>query len=218
MLSSKSRRRKMLFWRSKLSTFSWSWLICLRPSNSRPVVSKNRRYAKSKAWPMVNVISSAWKNSSLIGQHNFFKFKIRNSYQFVTNEDVTSVLLRIRFFSDETEKLFFRFIIRAIGDAMQWILVKDPLYSGKFNGTNQTKRRRKKPVYHTFPLGSWMATPSTETVSSTLGVLWPSALRNCCENRSLRMPSLTTSMPLGWSTSVLPKNCLKKYELIIITR
>ena len=58
----------------------------------------------------------------------------------------------------------------------------------------------------TLTLGSWMATPSTETVSSTLGVRWPSALRSCCEKRSLRMPSLTTSMPFGWSTSVLPKN------------
>ena len=58
----------------------------------------------------------------------------------------------------------------------------------------------------TFPLGSWIATPSTETVNSTLGVRWPSALRSCWEKRSLRIPSFTTSIPLGCSTSVFPKN------------
>ena len=57
-----------------------------------------------------------------------------------------------------------------------------------------------------FDFGSWIANPSTETVSSTLGVLVPSDFFNCWMNFNFLIPSFTTSIPLGWSTSVDPKN------------
>ena len=41
---------------------------------------------------------------------------------------------------------------------------------------------------------------------ATLGVLVPSAFLICWENLSFLMPSFTTSMPFGWSTSVQPRN------------
>lgn len=59
----------------------------------------------------------------------------------------------------------------------------------------------------TLVFGSWMATPSMDTVSSTFGVLLPSAFFSCWLNLSFRIPSFTTSIPLGWFTSVLPRNC-----------
>ena len=55
-------------------------------------------------------------------------------------------------------------------------------------------------------LGSWMATPSTEIVNSTFGVLFPSDFFSCWLNFSFWIPCFTTSIPLGWSTSVLPRN------------
>ena len=57
-----------------------------------------------------------------------------------------------------------------------------------------------------FVLGSWMATPSMDTVNSALGVLVPSAFLICWLNFSFLIPSFTTSIPLGWSTSVDPRN------------
>ena len=68
-----------------------------------------------------------------------------------------------------------------------------------------------------FVLGSWMATPSIETVSSALGVFFsPSAFLICWLNFSFRIPSFTTSMPFGWSTSVEPRNWNKESEEVIM--
>ena len=62
-----------------------------------------------------------------------------------------------------------------------------------------------------------MATPSIETVSSALGVFFsPSAFLICWLNFSFRIPSFTTSMPFGWSTSVEPRNWNKESEEVIM--
>ena len=52
---------------------------------------------------------------------------IINYYEFVADEDVAGVLLRVDLFGDETEKLLFRLVVGAVGNAMQRVLVKNPL-------------------------------------------------------------------------------------------
>ena len=58
-----------------------------------------------------------------------------------------------------------------------------------------------------FVFGSCIATPSTEIVSSALGVFDPSDFFNCWLNFNFWIPCLTTSIPFGLSTSVHPRNC-----------
>ena len=55
-----------------------------------------------------------------------FRFLLK-TYEFVANEDVTGVLLRIDFFGDETEKLLFGLVVGAVRNAMQRVLMKNPL-------------------------------------------------------------------------------------------
>ena len=57
-----------------------------------------------------------------------------------------------------------------------------------------------------FVFGSCIATPSTEIVNSALGVLEPSDFFSCWLNFSFWIPCFTTSIPLGLSTSVHPRN------------
>lgn len=68
-----------------------------------------------------------------------------------------------------------------------------------------TIRRMALTLGVVFVFGSCIATPSMLIVSSTFGVFVPSLFFSCWLNFNLQIASLTTSMPLGWSTSVLPK-------------
>ena len=124
-LSCWRRLRKTLFCCSSAWACSCSWVFCRRPSSSRPVVSRKRRYARSNAWPIVNVISSALIQFNSITPKTF-RFLLK-TYEFVANEDVTGVLLRIDFFGDETEKLLFGLVVGAVRNAMQRVLMKNPL-------------------------------------------------------------------------------------------
>ena len=63
-----------------------------------------------------------------------------------------------------------------------------------------------KQTSFTLYFGSWTVTPSTDTVSSTLGGFCPSAFFTCLLNFILRMASRTTSVPLGSCTSTCPRN------------
>lgn len=46
---------------NSIQTLFTRFACCRFKSASLPCVSRNRRYARSNAWPMVKVISSAWK-------------------------------------------------------------------------------------------------------------------------------------------------------------
>ena len=51
------------------------------------------------------------------------------THQFITDEHVTRVFLRVSFLGDETEEFLFGLVISAVGDAVQRVLVQDPLQS-----------------------------------------------------------------------------------------
>jgi hypothetical protein len=49
------------------------------------------------------------------------------THQFITDEHVTRVFLRVSLLGDETEEFLFGLVISAVGDAVQRVLVQDPL-------------------------------------------------------------------------------------------
>lgn len=54
-------------------------------------------------------------------------YRTKRRYEFVADEDVARMLLRVDLFGDETEKLLLGLVVGAVGDAVQRVLMKNPL-------------------------------------------------------------------------------------------